>query len=42
MAPGQGQPAGKEGNRLNTGDESLYTEQRRWTEGVIGVLRPSA
>ncbi len=39
MAPmggaGQGQNQGK-GKRVQSDDESLYTEERAWTEGVIG------
>ncbi|GLE52934.1 EspB family ESX-1 secretion system-associated protein [Mycobacterium montefiorense] len=39
MAPmggaGQGQNQGK-GKRVQSEDESLYTEERAWTEGVIG------
>jgi ESX-1 secreted protein B PE domain len=33
--PGQGQNQGK-GKRVQSDDESLYTEERSWTEGVIG------
>ncbi|OMC55798.1 hypothetical protein A5747_00265 [Mycobacterium sp. IS-836] len=35
MAPGQGQNQGK-GKRMESEDKSLYTEERPWTEGVIG------
>lgn len=35
---GQGQGAGK-GKRTQTEDESLYTEERPWTEGVVGRRR---
>ncbi|MCV7408305.1 hypothetical protein AWC05_04615 [Mycobacterium florentinum] len=37
---GQGQGAGK-GKRVQTEDEALYTEERAWTEGVIGRRRAS-
>ncbi|UXA07131.1 hypothetical protein KXD96_02930 [Mycobacterium sp. SMC-2] len=33
--PGQNQNQGK-GKRVQSDDESLYTEERAWTEGVIG------
>jgi hypothetical protein len=43
MAPGQGQNAGKQGSRVDgDDDDSLYTEERAWTEGAIGIagLKP--
>lgn len=39
-AGGQGQGAGK-GKRVQTEGEALYTEERAWTEGVIGRRRAS-
>jgi hypothetical protein len=36
---GQGAGQGKEGKRKQGDDESLYTEDRAWTEGVIGRRR---
>jgi hypothetical protein len=35
MAPG-GQDQGGKGKRVQSEDESLYIEERQWTEGVIG------
>ncbi|KAA1251745.1 secretion protein EspB [Mycobacterium simiae] len=44
MAPvggpaGQGQPSGK-GKRAQQEEESVYTEDRPWTQGIIGRRRP--
>jgi ESX-1 secreted protein B PE domain len=36
MGGGQGQQDGSKGKRVQSEDESLYTEDRQWTEGVIG------
>ncbi|WP_156745563.1 hypothetical protein [Mycobacterium sp. E1319] len=38
MAPmgGQGQQNSAKGKRVQSEEESLYTEERQWTEGVIG------
>ncbi|ORV51506.1 hypothetical protein AWC03_22070 [Mycobacterium europaeum] len=38
MAPmgGQGQQNAGKGKRVQSEDESMYTEERQWTEGVIG------
>lgn len=35
MAPGGQDQRGK-GKRVQSEDEALYTEERQWTEGVIG------
>ena len=38
MAPGagQGQQGGEKSKRTQSDDDALYTEDRAWTEGVIG------
>jgi hypothetical protein len=40
MAPGgQGQQGAGKGKRMGDGDDALYTEERPWTEGVVGLRR---
>lgn len=36
MGAGQGKQDAGKGKRVQSEDESLYTEERQWTEGVIG------
>jgi hypothetical protein len=36
MGAGQGKQDAGKGKRIESEEESLYTEDRQWTEGVIG------